>query len=86
MQLLTRKTRMINVTMFNNANVSFLAKLFQLLIFLLHFTKAAHDVVSYTNLRKEDNCVPIVPIVETSSEGNVQKERMQLALRFVNSY
>ncbi|XP_066914869.1 uncharacterized protein [Clytia hemisphaerica] len=29
----------------------------------------------------EDNCVPIVPIIETSSEDNVQKERMQIPLK-----
>ncbi|XP_066914898.1 ATP-dependent DNA helicase PIF1-like [Clytia hemisphaerica] len=29
----------------------------------------------------EDNCVPIVPIVETSSEDNIQKERMQIPLK-----
>ena len=29
----------------------------------------------------EDSCVPIVPIVETSSEDNIQKERMQIPLK-----
>ncbi|XP_066915540.1 uncharacterized protein [Clytia hemisphaerica] len=30
---------------------------------------------------EEDNCVPIVPIVETLSDDNVQKERMQIPLK-----